>query len=279
MSAPRLVQKLPIETPWSKPAKADCHFYHAMDLPGGETIPGTEWDLRGRFDAYVGGVQLAGKRVLDVGTASGFLAFHAEKAGATVTAVDCRDALDRDTIPFAGAARLDDPDSWHVAANAELVRLKNSFWYAWHSLGSQVQVAYLPMRELALIEERFDVVIAGALIEHLADPVQSIGAFCRAARETVVLPFTQVARSGAMRMRAMNPWRLPPVDYAWWTLSRGLFEAVFANCGFTIELKPCTARWVIGGEVRELTRKTIIARRVSDRPLARPKRMLEWLRR
>ena len=42
------------------PALRDCRFYHSMDLPGFGTVNG-DWDLRGRFDEYVGGVNLAGK--------------------------------------------------------------------------------------------------------------------------------------------------------------------------------------------------------------------------
>lgn len=270
--------RLPYEVPWPKPDRAACHFYHAFDLPGGESIPGTEWDLRGLFRQYVGDVALDGKSVLDVGTASGFLAFQAEQSGATVTAIDCREALDRDNLPFAGAARLFDFVAWQDRASADLVRLKNSFWYAWHVLGSQIRVAYLPLRELPLTEERFDIVIAGAVIEHLADPVSAIGAFCRAAREMVVLPYTPVARGPAMFMSAMNPWRQVAVDYVWWRLSRGLYEAVFANMGFTIEVRPCRAVCIIGGQRTELRRKTIIARRVSDAPLPRARRLLARFR-
>ena len=43
----------------------ECHFYHTLDLPGFGTVEG-EWDLRGRFDDYVGGVDLRGKTVLAI---------------------------------------------------------------------------------------------------------------------------------------------------------------------------------------------------------------------
>ena len=41
----------------------DCYFYHTLDLPGYGHVQG-EWDLRGRFDDYIGGVDLRGKTVL-----------------------------------------------------------------------------------------------------------------------------------------------------------------------------------------------------------------------
>jgi hypothetical protein len=48
-----------------------CYFYHSMELPGFGLQRG-EWDLRGRFDEYIGHVDLAGARVVDEGCASGF---------------------------------------------------------------------------------------------------------------------------------------------------------------------------------------------------------------
>ena len=58
----------------------DCFFYHTLDLPGIGLVEG-QWDLRGRFDDYIGDVDLRDKTVLDVGTANGFLTFEAEKRG------------------------------------------------------------------------------------------------------------------------------------------------------------------------------------------------------
>ena len=60
----------------------DCFFYHTMELPGFGEVRG-HWDLRGRFKEYIGGVSLEGKSVIDIGAATGFLSFAAEKSGAT----------------------------------------------------------------------------------------------------------------------------------------------------------------------------------------------------
>jgi hypothetical protein len=57
---------------------ADCYFYHTMELPGYGVING-DWDLRHGVDDYLGNVTFAGKRVLEIGPASGFLAFEMEK--------------------------------------------------------------------------------------------------------------------------------------------------------------------------------------------------------
>ena|SRR5687767_12615915 len=77
----------------------DCFFYHAMDLPGFGLVRG-HWDLREKFDDYVGGVPMAGKSVLDVGTATGFLSFEAEKKGASrVLSFDQRDGAQQTSCP------------------------------------------------------------------------------------------------------------------------------------------------------------------------------------
>ena len=64
--------------PWPLPRKEDCLFYHSMTYPNGETVEGV-WDLRGVFAQYIGNYPIKSKTVLDVGTATGFLAFESER--------------------------------------------------------------------------------------------------------------------------------------------------------------------------------------------------------
>src|SRR5262245_37823785 len=71
----------------------ECFFYHVMDLPRYGTTPGY-WDLRGHESQYLGEVQLAGKRVLEIGPASGHLSFFMERAGASVVSVEAAEDYD-----------------------------------------------------------------------------------------------------------------------------------------------------------------------------------------
>src|SRR5438445_4191084 len=64
---------------------SDCYFYHTMDVPGYGQIVG-EWDLREGIRAYLGDVDFRGRRVLEMGTANGFVCFHMEREGADVVA-------------------------------------------------------------------------------------------------------------------------------------------------------------------------------------------------
>ena len=77
----------------------DCYFYHTMDLPEFGVVRG-HWDLRGRFEDYLSGVPVAGKSVLDVGAATGFLSFEAERRGARVLSVDMSDVHQQKFLPF-----------------------------------------------------------------------------------------------------------------------------------------------------------------------------------
>jgi hypothetical protein len=81
---------------------ADCYFYHTMELPGLGVIEGRDWDLRGRVDEYLGNVDFAGKRVLEIGPASGFLTFEMEKRGAEVVSVEVTDEHGWDFVPLPG---------------------------------------------------------------------------------------------------------------------------------------------------------------------------------
>jgi len=65
--------------------------YHSLELNDGTVIPGLiSVDLlRARLDRYPLPEDLRGKRVLDIGAASGWNSFECERRGAEVVAIDC----------------------------------------------------------------------------------------------------------------------------------------------------------------------------------------------
>jgi SAM-dependent methyltransferase len=242
--------------PWPIPGKSECMFYHAMRYPDGETVDGA-WDIRDLFAQYIGHYPIAGKTVLDVGTAGGFLAFEAERAGATVTALDGLRASEFDRLHFQGSLYDVDRPAHNAQTEAWFTTLKNGFWYSWHRNHSRVEMIYAPLARLPYWDRRFDVVVAGAILEHLADPVGVIGNLAKLAREAVIIGFTPVADSDGQFMETANDWSNPAHSFTFWTLSRGLYRRVFDNMGFSIEIVPAVAR--SGGH--EHTRPTIVARR------------------
>lgn len=99
------------EDPWNVQEVRDCYFYHSIDLPGIGIIDG-DWDLIGDFDDYIGQLDLSGKRILDVGTASGFLTFEAEKRGAQVVSFDVQDGRQHQRLPFRDNLFMTDYQAW-----------------------------------------------------------------------------------------------------------------------------------------------------------------------
>jgi len=65
-------------------------FYHSLELPNGEVIPGLlpVDRLRNRLAQYEIPADLRGKRVLDIGAWDGFYTFEMERRGAHVVALD-----------------------------------------------------------------------------------------------------------------------------------------------------------------------------------------------
>ena len=65
----------------------ECNFYHTTDIPGAGIVEG-QWDLRNGLDEYLGNYDFSGKRVLEIGPATGFLTFEIEKTAREIVAVE-----------------------------------------------------------------------------------------------------------------------------------------------------------------------------------------------
>jgi SAM-dependent methyltransferase len=220
---PRLVERL-----------EDCYFYHTMDVPGFGLVRG-HWDLRGRFEDYVGGVGVAGKSVLDVGAATGFLSFEAERLGASrVVSFDMGDVRQQAFVPFKDKLYYRDYESWVYYHTRTVEKWKNAYWLCHRRLGSRAEVYYGDIYALPAELGQFDVAIVGAVLEHLSDQVTALGSIARLTRETMVLitPLLQTEeRVARFEPRADRPEQ----DFTWWTYSVGLYREVLAILGFRIE--------------------------------------------
>ena len=110
-----------------------------------------------------------------MGTASGFLTFEAERAGAIVTSLDATAGREINHIPIQGLLYHDNRPAFAESADQYLKMLKNSYWYGWHKFKSKASVDYIPLADLPDRDKKFDVVLAGAIVEHISDPVTMIG--------------------------------------------------------------------------------------------------------
>ncbi|GAC1580492.1 MAG: hypothetical protein NVS3B7_15090 [Candidatus Elarobacter sp.] len=234
------VPVVPAQPPYGDPipvtSLAECYFYHTMDIPGHGCVPG-EWDLRAGVDAYLGHEPVAGKRVLEIGTASGFLCFEMERRGAEVVAYDLAGDRAWDTVPF---QRLD--LAAETARRREhIARLNKSWWFSRAAFGSRARVVYGTVYEIPRSIGPIDLCTFGAILLHLRDPFLALQRAAALAPETIVVtelmrrrsPFSLIERPARRR----SPLFLPnaakgePVD-AWWSFTPEAISNMLAILGY-----------------------------------------------
>jgi hypothetical protein len=162
---------------------SECVFYHAMEIPGHGFVHG-EWDLRGGVEEYLGNVDLRDKRVLEMGTASGFLCFEMEKRGAEVIGLDLCEKHVMDYVPY---GRLHDLDG-HVAETQKFFRkMNNGWWFAHKKFGSKAKVVYRSAYQVPAEIGPVDVATFGMILLHLHNPILALANALRLTRETAVV--------------------------------------------------------------------------------------------
>jgi tRNA (mo5U34)-methyltransferase len=133
-------------------------FYHTVEIGNGDVIGG-HYDHRAALAAYRF-PDATGKRVLDVGRASGFFSFLFERMGAAhVTAVDLPPSRAKNLTGFdpqvsSGVGRLD-------------------FFICHALLRSKVEPVWADATEIseATVGAGYDIAFVGSLLVHLADPI------------------------------------------------------------------------------------------------------------
>jgi len=241
---------------------SECFFYHTMTLPGFGEVH-AHWDLRGRFDEYIGGVDLKDKSVIDIGTATGFLSFEAEERGASrVVSFDMAHAGLQTFLPFKDKPSFVDPAGWARQHNMEVESWKNAYWLCHRLLGSKAEVYYGDLNNLPTELGQFDVAIVGSVLEHLSDPISALASVSRLVRETIVV-VTPLIDSDDRFANFEGRAEHPEQDFTWWTFSRGLYREVFGMLGFEIEAINRGEYFYDYGQRNE-TRYTIVARKMSD---------------
>jgi SAM-dependent methyltransferase len=267
---------------------SDCFFYHTMTLPGFGEVRG-HWDLRGRFDDYVGHVDVKGKSVIDIGTATGFLSFEAERNGASeVVSFDMAHARQQNFLPFKDKLHYRDPSAWAEKHNVEVEQWKNAYWLCHRLLKSRAKVFYgdiynLPVElgqtlelgkslesDQSVESGKFDIAILGSVLEHLSDPVTALASIARLVRETIVVVTPLIESEGTNHPETFDTAQRiarfegsashPENDFTWWTYSVGLYREVFKMLGFTL-VRITSAEYHYHYLDRMETRHTLVATR------------------
>jgi 2-polyprenyl-3-methyl-5-hydroxy-6-metoxy-1,4-benzoquinol methylase len=171
---------------WAEPRDTvsieDCDFYHTMDIPNHGMVRG-QWDLRGLETIYLGNVRFQGKRVLEIGTASGHLCFAMEKMGADVVAYDLSEEQEWDIIPYAG----NDTKECISEHKKYLRRMNNGFWFAHKAFNSSAKAVYGTVYEIPDSIGQFDICTFCSILLHLRDPFLALQRATAHVKETVIV--------------------------------------------------------------------------------------------
>jgi O-methyltransferase len=245
-----------IYVPPREVAQADCDFYHVMDLPGVGRVGG-QWDLRGHVGDYLGHVDLAGRRVLEIGPASGFLTCQMEQAGAEVTAVEVPDDPGWDFVPYP------DPQlaSIQPARREHMRRIKNSFWFTHKACKLGARLYSCDATALPAALGRFDVAVMAAVLLHTKHPLAIVESCSRLADTLVITDFHHATLKGPVC--ELHPTVENRAYDTWWNFGDEFFTRFLAVRGLP-EQKVTRHRQThtSGGEFEFFT---IVARRPTQR--------------
>lgn len=267
--------------PWAEAIDVDgpagCHFYQTIELPEHGVQEG-EWDLRVGVDDYLGHRDVGGRRVLEVGTANGFLCFEMERRGADVVAYDLGVADAWDLVPYGGSADPELAEERHALAE----RLHRAWWLAHRLFDSDAKVSYGTVYDISADIGRVDVATFGSVLLHLRDPFLALQRGAALADETVIVTdqlHVPRRRSVAGAIQTLARLTRKPVDSGlpdlvflpdaangqpvdtWWRLSPRLVARYLAVLGFERHEITFHTQTYRHPTVREIPMFTVVAHR------------------
>jgi hypothetical protein len=185
-----------------------------------------------------------GKRVLELGTADGFLCFAMERRGAQVIACDLSEAQDWDVVPYARS----DFEGFRRQRRERIRKLNNAFWLAHRAFGSSAQMVYGTVYDVPEAIGPVDVATFGSLLLHVRDPFLALQRSLRQTRQTVIVtdligslaPPPAVRRLAGILPRPLRRpalkflpnWRSRKFPDVWWRLSPELIQEFVGVLGF-----------------------------------------------
>ena len=264
--AARLVRAVRRRTPrrlYAKPCTvaddAPVHWYHSMVLPESGEVTG-EWDLRANVDQYLGRVDLRGKRVLEIGPASGYLTFEMERRGADVVCVELPPGAPFDMVPYVSI----DQSAELAGQGDSLLPLHNGFWRAHAELRSRARVHHGDAMNLPKRIGMFDVSIVASVLQHLHDPIAVVRSCAERTRETIVITDLDATALTGVEIEGpvleLYPTTDPVTPFTWWKLRPRFFEVLLGILGFDdVVTTYHDDRYVVAN--RDLTSFTVVGHR------------------
>lgn len=213
---------------WAGVRLEDCFFYHRSALPDGRVIEGP-WNLIGGESEYLGGIDLDGRRVLELGPASGWLTVWMEQRGAHVVGFDLGWDAQPDLLPLPGLD-LDRMRADHIRT---VSHVQNAWWFLQHAYGLTAEAVYGSIYDLPADIGRYGVSVFGSILLHLRDPFQALYQAAQRTDEAIVV--VEPLRHGPLEAYQ------PIVNFnitrggspnGWWGLSPGAVVDMLGVLGF-----------------------------------------------
>lgn len=237
---------------------AACHWYHEVPQADGGRRAGA-WDLIGGERAYLGDIGFDGKRVFELGPATGHLTWWMEREGAEVVAFDAGMHSTIDLIPYGPTVT---PTSLDQAMKF-IASVQRSWWWLQqeHQLSAKCVYGsiYDPPKDLG----RFDITTLSAVLLHLQSPFHALRNVAAFTDEAIVVTDLEPPRPwGGTEMR-FNP--VEGDESSWWTITPGAMQRMLSNVGFGDQTVTRHVQWhrpghVLDAEPIEMAMYTIVAR-------------------
>jgi SAM-dependent methyltransferase len=204
-------------------------WYHAFELPDGRVLPGA-WDLRGHEAAYLGGVDVAGKRVLELGPATGYLTFYLERMGAEVVSFEAGFDVTIDMLPVKGR---DNPEGMLQVMQDTIDRNHDAWWYLHRTLGSSAKFVQGSIYDMPADLGTFDITLVGAILLHLREPWGALSQAARRTTETMIVtePLQDDWQDPESNIMRFSPSAEHHVTN-WWSIYPGAVVSMLSRLGF-----------------------------------------------
>jgi O-methyltransferase len=207
----------------------DLVWYHAVELPDGRVLPGA-WDLRGHEPDYLGHVDVAGSRVLELGPATGYLTYYMERQGAEVVSFEAGFDVSIDFLPVRGR---EDPDGKLRVMQETIDRNHDAWWYLHRTFGSSAKFVQGDIYAMPTDLGTFDIALVGAILLHLREPW---GALSEAARRTTRTMIVTEPLQDDLQPPESNIMRFSPSAEHhvtnWWSIYPGAVVSMLHRLGF-----------------------------------------------
>ena len=238
---------------------AHCHWYHEIPTADGERIVGA-WDLNGNEAVYLGHVDFDGKRVFELGPATGQLTWWMEGEGAEVVAFEAGLDQSNDLIPYGRTVTAETRDN----AMSFVAAVQRSWWWTKVEHQLRASVAYGSVYNLPEDLGEFDITVLGAVLLHLRDPFGAMMQVAARTNDTIVVTDLEPPRPWSPTEMRFNP--VEGDHSSWWVITPGAMGRMLSNVGFGEQTITRHTQWhrpghVASAEPIEMSMYTIVARR------------------